>query len=469
MPTIVLASAYDSITLYGDDPYASGFTYRNDTLSSWYELPDVASSEEARPNDFGSFGWERIYPGAAKPKVTGTYWGTSYLEAAVARRRLTGLYAAGAPITMTVMDELGTFSRSVNVVAANVPWTSTAIFEYTLGLVAVDPRRYGVTQTYSTGLPPSATGLIWPLGSAQATYSWQGTPNLSASMASVYGSVTRTNYSTNPNAESGTTTGYTANAYGPTGTLSTTTERFHSGTRSFKYVAAGGGNGEGIAFTIPSGQRYASVWVYNPSSGGVDHLGITGLPNGQSQTTVTRTTLRDQWTRLSIDMLSTVGGQVVVYNDDTAASAGSTFYWDDVLIGDTGDYFDGSSGGGGGYFNWGSAGASGIVAFTNTGNAPSAPMFTVAGGTVANGFSIVEIETGRTLTYGSTVNVGESIALIARTKTVTINGSGNFTQRLTSRRWPSIPPKATRTYLFTPLGSATGAPTLSMQVATADL
>lgn len=291
MPTIILASPTDSVTLYGDDPYASGFTYRNETLTSWYELPDVEASIEARPNDVGAFGWERVYAGAAKPQITGTFFGSSLVDAANARNRLTGLYSGGAPITMTVIDERGTYSRSLNVIAANVPWDPTAVFEFTLGTVAVDPRRYGVTQTFTTGVPTSSSGLIWPLGTA-------------------------------------------------------TSGRF----------------------------------------------------------------------------------------------------WD-----------------------WGTAGVAGTVTFTNAGNAQTLPAMTIGGGAILGGFRITEVETGRELTYAFDVNASDVIRLDSRTKTVTINSSGAYSQRLSSRRWPLIPAKSTRTYLFTPLGTITGAPTMSVAVATADL
>lgn len=291
MPTIILASSTDSITLYGDDPYASGFTYRNDTLTSWYELPDVDASIEARPNDFGAFGWERVYAGAAKPQISGTFFGSSRFDAAVARNRLTGLYSSGTPITMTVIDERGTYSRSVNVVAATVPWDPTAVFEFTLGTVAVDPRRYGVTTTTSTGIPASASGLTWPLGTASS----------------------------------------------------------------------------------------------------------------------------------------------------------------------------------GRFFDWGVAGNSGTVTFTNTGNAQTLPTIFVSGGSIATGFRVVEVETARELTYLYPVGSGETVSLDARTKSVTVNGTGSYTPRLSSRRWPSIPAKATRTYAFIPLGATSGTPTMSVAAATADL
>lgn len=291
MPTVILASDTDTVTLYGDDPYASGFTYRNDTLTSWYELADVEASVEARPNDVGAFGWERVYAGAAKPQIVGTFWGSSLAEAADARNRLTGLYANGTPIMMTVIDERGTYSRSVNVVAATVPWDATAVFEFTLGTVAVDPRRYGVQQVFTTGAPTPSSGLTWPLGTASS----------------------------------------------------------------------------------------------------------------------------------------------------------------------------------GRYFDWGTVGVSGTVSFTNAGNAQTLPAFTVGNGQINGGFRITEIETGRELTYAFDVSASDAIRLDSKTKTVTINGSGAYSQRLSSRRWPFVPAKATRTYLFTPLGAITGAPTMSVAVATADL
>lgn len=474
MPLITLQSSTDVVVLYGDDPYASGFTYRNDTLTSWYKFAGADGKLEKRPNGVGTFGVGKLYPNEQTLEVKGSFWGGSAIDATYARERLTGLFADGDPVTYTVADETGAWSRQVNLLEADVPYLPYPNFEFTLNLVAVDPRRFGPTQTFTTGVPVAASGLIWPLGSSSryTRYAWTGTAYASTSTVTT-STTTRTNYSTNPSPEGGTTTGLTTNPYGPTGTIAVSSDRARLATRmkSWRYLAVGGGNGEGVSFTVPTGRRYVSIWVYNPSTSGVDHLGITGLPTGGgAQTPVTRTTAKDAWVQLFLDMGGTSGGTAVVYNDDSPALAGTSFYFTDIYIGDDQlDYFDGAFASTTFYFDWGTAGNGGRVAFTNTGNAATVPSFGVDGGGIANGFAITEVETGRQLIYATDVVSGTPITLNGMTQAVQINGAGDYRQRLTKRAWPTIPPRSTRTYQFTPLGAIIGSPALSMSVAAAKL
>lgn len=177
MPTVTLTSATDSIVMTGDDPTPGSFTYRNDTLSSWYQLASADAPNEKRANAHGSFGWDRIYAQQAKPVIKGSYWSEATDDAARARRRLTGLFADGRPITMTVVDELGTFSRQVAVIEAEVPWTTDGNFDFQIDTVAPDPRRYGIATIAQTGVPVPSSGLKWPLGSSSSGLYWDwGTP-----------------------------------------------------------------------------------------------------------------------------------------------------------------------------------------------------------------------------------------------------------------------------------------------------
>lgn len=120
------------------------------------------------------------------------------------------------------------------------------------------------------------------------------------------------------------------------------------------------------------------------------------------------------------------------------------------------------------YWNWGTAGSSGRVSFTNAGNTPTYPIILVgAGGEFDVGFSLVEVPTGREITY-SRDTVGSIIRIDNRTRRATING-GDVTGDLTRKEWFEIPPGATYEYQINTLGSVTGAPTYDLSAADAYL
>lgn len=122
------------------------------------------------------------------------------------------------------------------------------------------------------------------------------------------------------------------------------------------------------------------------------------------------------------------------------------------------------------YFDWGTAGEPGIVSFTNTGKASTYPRIEVAanGGSILNGFRLTEIETGRELIYVRTVDTGQTIVLDSRTQRANL-GAGDVTAALSKRQWFEIPRGALRRYQITPLGSVTGAPTITLYTAPANL
>ena len=121
------------------------------------------------------------------------------------------------------------------------------------------------------------------------------------------------------------------------------------------------------------------------------------------------------------------------------------------------------------YFDWGTAGESGQASLTNTGMATTLPRIEVGGpGAFDAGFRITEIETGRELTFTRGTDTGDVIVLDSRTQRATL-GSGDVTAFLSSRDWFSIPAGATRRYQINPLGSVTGAPTMTLYAAPAYL
>lgn len=121
------------------------------------------------------------------------------------------------------------------------------------------------------------------------------------------------------------------------------------------------------------------------------------------------------------------------------------------------------------FFDWGSAGVMGQVEFTNTGTATAFPRIDVGGaGGFDLGFRITEVETGRELIFKRATNLGEIIVFDSRTQRATL-GSGDMTAFLSSRDWFSVPAGATRRYQINPLGSVSGAPTITLYASPAYL
>lgn len=119
------------------------------------------------------------------------------------------------------------------------------------------------------------------------------------------------------------------------------------------------------------------------------------------------------------------------------------------------------------YFDWGTVGTAGQVTFTNTGNAVTLPRLEVGGpGGFDAGFRVTEVETGRELVFTRPTNDGEVIVLDSRTQRATL-AAGDVTAFLSKRQWFAIPAGETRRYQINPLGSVTGAPTITLYAAAA--
>ncbi|UYL87148.1 minor tail protein [Microbacterium phage OscarSo] len=122
------------------------------------------------------------------------------------------------------------------------------------------------------------------------------------------------------------------------------------------------------------------------------------------------------------------------------------------------------------FFDWGTPGTLGQVAFTNPGQATTYPRIDVGGpGAFDVGFRITEIETGRELRVARATNLGDVVTLDSRTQRATLNGGGDITGAMPSRQWFAVPAGATRRYQINSLGSLSGAPTITLTAAPAYL
>lgn len=165
--TVTIASETDSITFSGA-PDATGFVYDNETLQRWYNLPKPDIDVRKRPNAHGAFDLGQVFVKEARPLLSGHFFGTSSSAGKAARRRLSGMFNDGFPVTMSVTDEEGvTTTRGVTVADYSAPYTDDfSHFTFDIELVATDPRRYGASFSMSAGMPTAGGGLFWDLGTA---------------------------------------------------------------------------------------------------------------------------------------------------------------------------------------------------------------------------------------------------------------------------------------------------------------
>lgn len=172
---------------------------------------------------------------------------------------------------------------------------------------------------------------------------------------------------------------------------------------------------------------------------------------------------RNDFTHFTFDL--------VLVAPDPRRYAAATVATDGMPTGGGGLFWDLGTAPSGLYFDWGTAGVLGQVAYTNDGEATTYPRIEVGGaGAFLGGFRITEIETGRELTYERATNTGDVVVFDSRTQRATIsNGGGDVTGAMTSRDWFEIPAGATRRYQINPLGGVTGTPTITLYAAPAYL
>lgn len=93
----------------------------------------------------------------------------------------------------------------------------------------------------------------------------------------------------------------------------------------------------------------------------------------------------------------------------------------------------------------------GMVSVSNPGTADAWPVFRVAGPVPSAGFEIATVENSDLLRFRGGVADGSVLTILPADGLVTLDGQDRLTS-LTSRDWAPVPPGATRTYHFRPLG-----------------
>jgi hypothetical protein len=117
--------------------------------------------------------------------------------------------------------------------------------------------------------------------------------------------------------------------------------------------------------------------------------------------------------------------------------------------------------------DWGIGGVDGRVSVTNDGSVETWPIMQVTGGLSA-GVELVEVITGSRLRLDRQIPLGSTAYFNARTGRAYLDSTANdISGFMTGRDWWSVPPGATRTVQFNPLGAVTGTPVLTVTIAPA--
>lgn len=129
-------------------------------FSDWYSLPESKVPVEERPSAEGAFDVDQDLWSSLPLQLDGSYRGDGWLTTLNA---LSEQVSSGIPLVVSVTDDLGTTSRMVRVRRFTPrPNPGARVLEFTLLMLATDPRRYGPEVSATTGLPTSGTGYVWP-------------------------------------------------------------------------------------------------------------------------------------------------------------------------------------------------------------------------------------------------------------------------------------------------------------------
>lgn len=154
-----------------DDLSMTGWTYSN--LQGWYDGPSVRAQYVSRAFTDGSFD-TLVFRDVRTITLTGTYVGSSYLDAVAQAQALAACLGDGSAGTFTV-DGL---SATVRIAAEPVlGWIGdNSAFNFAISFAAVDPRKYGATITAVCGMPSTGGGLVFPLFIVSGVITWGTVP-----------------------------------------------------------------------------------------------------------------------------------------------------------------------------------------------------------------------------------------------------------------------------------------------------
>ena len=118
---------------------------------------------------------------------------------------------------------------------------------------------------------------------------------------------------------------------------------------------------------------------------------------------------------------------------------------------------------------FGEPGSTGRAVARNPGTADAYSTFSVAGGVMPGGFTVVHVESGRQIRIDRDLPAGSFVDLDSRRGTALLNGTSPIPGSLTRSEWWPVPRGGSATVQFLANGAASGTPTLTVGTAPASL
>lgn len=149
------------VTLSGAEEPDSGLVWSN--LEGWWGLPDARGDGDAIPGGHGRFRRGSMLRSSRVLTLVGHIYAADNLELVAVRDRLETELAAGAG-AMRVATPAGIWERWVEIDTLKIePDRGRRWTQFTVDMIAPDPRRYGPWQTLGpVGLPVREGGLTFP-------------------------------------------------------------------------------------------------------------------------------------------------------------------------------------------------------------------------------------------------------------------------------------------------------------------
>jgi hypothetical protein len=134
-------------------------------LAGWWDGVESRTLNDPRPDADGDFDQDDVYGEARYPIITGRLGYADEAERFAARAPFARLGSYRHPFTIEVEGPDGIWRATVvrnGKLSWNL-WYGIEAVEFEFPLKATDPRRYGVTQVRSTGLPVAGGGVESPV------------------------------------------------------------------------------------------------------------------------------------------------------------------------------------------------------------------------------------------------------------------------------------------------------------------
>jgi len=215
-------------------------------LGDWDAVPESKSDIRERPQADGSFAIAMDWRKSLAFSIKGAFLGDARSDVQTAKQLLKSTIARGKSVTVVVTDDDGPMRRVASVRSVILdPDYGGNQFTFTIDLVAFDPLMYGPDQSYSTGVPVSGGGLLFPLGTTPTAY-WDFGADGSS------GRVSFTNTGTAPTWGSLTATGGLGSGFTATDVTTGQTVRFE------RVIPDGS--------VVQVNQRTGRAWIDSPAN-----------------------------------------------------------------------------------------------------------------------------------------------------------------------------------------------------------